>query len=1507
MNRSREKTGVALTGMAGRFPGADTVGGFWRNLVEGRESIRIASDEELQAAGVDPALIAHPDYVRAASQVKDPEFFDAGFFGFSAREAEIIDPQQRVFLECAWSALEDAGRDPSAFPGAIGVFAGAGLNTYAPINLMSHPELLASVGWYQAMVANDKDFLCSRVAYKLNLRGPAVSVQTACSSSLVAVQMAFESLLRGECDIALAGGVSIPIPQSPGYLYTPGMIFARDGHCRTFDADASGTVPAAGAGVVVMRRLEDALSDGDFIYAVLRGAAVNNDGAAKVGYSAPSVEGQERVIRRSMEMAGFDPASVRYVEAHGTGTEVGDPIEVTALVRAFGSIASSTNRCALGALKSNLGHLDAAAGVAGLMKAALAVRYRAIPPTLHFRRPNPLLELEKTHFYVNTAVENYDGKGPFRAGVSSFGIGGTNAHVSLEEPPELVSDASQINELLVLSAKTPAALDTRMAQLLEFLEQTPDASMADIAFTLAVGRQPFRCRQALVARDLSHVRELLSNGASAPEIRKLRNDEAPADPARVAFLFPGQGAQYVHMGRDLYESMPLFRETVDRCCAALEPALGMDLRTVLYPKTGEEAVADQRLRQTSITQPALFVIEYATAQLWMQCGITPTAMIGHSIGEYVAACLAGVFSLEDALAMVAERGRLMQSLAAGVMLAVGLSEFNLMPLLPSGVSIAAINAENQTVASGAEAEIGQLEAALQKKGVRSTRLRSSHAFHSPMVDPVVETFVERVAQSRRNTPSLPWLSNVSGTWITAEEAMDPAYWGAHLRRTVRFADCARTLLRERDAILLEVGPGETLSSLVRAQAGTKRPVLSSMRHPLAAENDREHWLRALGQLWTRNVPVNWQAVYSGQRRLRIPLPTYPFERQRYYIEPAKTGPAAGDSAIEKRQDLADWFYVPSWKRLPAVPIQPEDGIVTLVFADGSTVATGVIDSLGETNRVLEVRSGEVLRNVSGDTWEIDFGRAEDYRALAEELLVRELWPGRVVVMPGAAGIERSVTCALFLVRALAESLRSDPIAFTVVLDRAWSVAGENTSSPDGAALAAFWRVVPLECPNFTVRVVDVETGRRDAAALVTGEVRRGGANETTACRGTTRWQPIYEPIHLAESSEPVPGGLSLRQNGTYLITGGTGGVGLVLARHIAEKTRGLLVLTARTSVPPPEDWDALLSSHDTAPELRAKIEALRSIHDAGGHVLTLQADAADGAAMRRVMEELRQRYGALHGIIHAAGAPGGRIIRANMPDQVRTVLAPKVQATEWIRECLGTPELDFVLLCSSFNSIIPAVGLADYAAANAWLDGFAAVHDDPGATRVISVNWDRWRDVGMAARAQMPAGFEEYRKSLDQYAIRPMEATVVFDRVLAAPMPQIVVSTRDFERRRREASLPARTIQAEGPRPIAQSARRRITEGAQDEVEAGVMEVWEELLGVPVGSQDNFFELGGHSLVGTQVLSRIRERFGVSLDVRTVFEAVTPAELAERIRLMRWALNPVQEAATAGRREEVEF
>ncbi|HEY5253581.1 MAG TPA: type I polyketide synthase, partial [Acidobacteriaceae bacterium] len=653
MNESaatHNEKGIAIVGVAGRFPGARTVKDFWRNLTDGVEGIQFASTEELTAAGVDPGLMAHPDYVPAAGRVHEPDYFDASFFGFSAREAEIIDPQQRVFLECAWDALEDAGCDASSYPGAIGVFAGAGMNTYGVINLFSNPDVIESAGGYQVMVGNDKDFLCSRVAYKLNLRGPAVGVQTACSTSLVAVQMAFESLLRRECDMALAGGVSIPIPQYPGYLYVPGMILSRDGHCRAFDAAASGTVPGGGAGIAVLKRLDDAIADRDHIYAVIRGAAVNNDGSAKVGYSAPSVEGQSSVIRKAMQMAGFAPESVGYIEAHGTGTEVGDPIEFAALSKVFESAAAKPESCRLGSVKTNIGHLDTAAGIAGLIKTALAVEHRAIPATLHFVKTNPLIDFKKTPFVVNSSLTAYDKPGPFRAGVSSFGIGGTNAHVSLEEAPLTPSDPLNASQLIVLSAKTSSALEARSSQLLGFLEENPTANLADIAFTLQKGRQAFQHRRVLVGRDVAALKAALEAPRSqSPRSQSLRTDKVPAEAQKTAFLFPGQGSQYVNMSLDLYRTTAVFRDSVDRCCELLKPHLDLDLRGLLFPQPDQEKEAEARLNQTAITQPALFVIEYSMAKLFMECGIQPVAMLGHSVGEYVAACLAGVFSLEDAI------------------------------------------------------------------------------------------------------------------------------------------------------------------------------------------------------------------------------------------------------------------------------------------------------------------------------------------------------------------------------------------------------------------------------------------------------------------------------------------------------------------------------------------------------------------------------------------------------------------------------------------------------------------------------------------------------------------------------------------------------------------------------------------------------------------------------------------------------------------------------------------
>ncbi|EPX59034.1 Malonyl CoA-acyl carrier protein transacylase [Cystobacter fuscus DSM 2262] len=878
-------SGVAIVGMAGRFPGCGDIDSFWQALREGTETISVLTDEELRALGIEPALLDNPSYVKAKGVLEDADLFDAAFFGLSPREAEVTDPQHRVFLETAWTALEHAGYNPETYPGTIGVYAGAGWTSYLLFNLATHPKLLEPGVGHQTLLGNDKDNLATRVSYKLNLKGPSLTIQTGCSTSLVATVMGYHALLSYQCDMALAGGVSISVPQG-GYLHQTGSIFSPDGHCRAFDARAQGTVIGSGAGVVILKRLEDALADRDRIYAVIRGAAVNNDGALKAGYTAPSIEGQARAILEAHATADIEARSITYVEAHGTGTTLGDPIEVAALTQAFRASTGEKSFCALGSVKTNIGHLDAAAGIAGLIKTVLALQHRQLPPSLHFENPNPQIDFANTPFYVNTSLSEWKAhETPRRAGVSAFGLGGTNAHVLLEEsPPRPGTGTTATAKLLVLSARSPDALEKATTNLAHHLEQHRELELADVAFTLQTGRKAFAHRRVLVSDGLDDaVAALTTRPAARVFTRHTEQDERG-----VVFLFSGQGTQYVHMARGLYESEPTFRHHADICFEHLRTRHGLELRELLYPSEQQRGPSAERLKQTENAQPALFVIEYALARMWMAWGVPMQASIGHSLGEYVAATLAGVFSLEDALTLVAARGRLMQACPPGAMLAVPLSEQELLPLLGPSLSLASINGPRSCVASGPFEAIESLHRELTAREIDSRYLETSHAFHSAMMDSALEPFAEHFRHVQLHAPRTPFLSNVTGTWMTPADATDPRYWVKHLRQTVRFADGLNALLEDAQSVLLEVGPGRVLSQLAR-----KHPAWSAARtvlHSLPSAQDgacaSRSVLETLGQLWLSGVDIDWAGVHGSSHPHRVPLPTYPFERQRYWIEPA---------------------------------------------------------------------------------------------------------------------------------------------------------------------------------------------------------------------------------------------------------------------------------------------------------------------------------------------------------------------------------------------------------------------------------------------------------------------------------------------------------------------------------------------------------------------------------------------------------------------------------------------
>jgi acyl transferase domain-containing protein/thioesterase domain-containing protein len=896
---------IAVVGMAGRYPQAWNLAEFWKNLVEGRECITFFADDELREAGVSGELLSRPDYVKAQGVCPGTFLFDASFFSYTPREAEFLDPQHRVFLECAWEALEDAGCDASTYPGRIGLFAGSGATQYLS-QLLSIPGIHKLADLFSLVTYNEKDFLATRVGYKLNLRGPCITLQTACSTSLVSIVMACQSLLSFQCDIAMGGGVTL-ITQERGYLYQEGGIHSPDGHCRAFDAEARGIVGGAGAGIVVLKRLEDALAERDTIRAVIVGTGLNNDGSARVGYSAPGVNGQVAVSSDAIAMAGVNPETIEYVECHGTATPMGDPIEIAALTRSFRAYTEKKNFCAVGSVKTNIGHTDAAAGVAGFTKAVLSLQNALIPPSLHFQKPNPDIDFANSPFYVNAKLKEWKRNGsPRRAGVSSFGLGGTNAHIVLEEAPEQEpSSATRPWNLLVWSAKTESAADKMNANLIEHLEKHPGDSFGDVAYTLQTGRKLFPQRRALVCRDPQDAISALATASTDRLLAGYREQE----PGPVAFLFPGQGPQYINMGQQLYENERIFREQIDECAEILLSHLDVGLRDILYPVPGKTDQAAVLLDQIKYTTPILFSVEYAVAKLWLEWGLQPAGMIGHSTGEYAAACIAGVFSLEDALRLVAARGRLMQQAPEGCMTTVLLPEEELTPLLTEvgRISVAAINSPSACVVSGCEPAMIELERRLAEKGVLHRRLHISCAAHSEMMDPILDDFRKELEKTRFNPPSIRYISCVSGDWIKPEEATDPDYWVRHIRQTVRFSEGAGHLLKEPGSILLEVGPGRMLTSLIakHPQRTAEHVPLSSLPHPKEdQQSGLEFLLSTAGRLWLEGVAIRWEALHDGENPRRVPLPTYPFERQHYQL-------TSGRGSRKPVQDTSSIHVVPS--------------------------------------------------------------------------------------------------------------------------------------------------------------------------------------------------------------------------------------------------------------------------------------------------------------------------------------------------------------------------------------------------------------------------------------------------------------------------------------------------------------------------------------------------------------------------------------------------------------------
>ncbi|PPS41251.1 type I polyketide synthase [Chroococcidiopsis sp. TS-821] len=1451
---------IAVIGLSGRFPGSKNIEEFWNNLAAGIELISTFTDDTQPANAI----------AKVGGVLSDVDQFDAAFFGFNPREAEAMDPQHRLFLECAWEALENAGYSTDADK-SIGVFAGVGMGTYLLYNLSPNQEFMASRGFLQTLVGVDKDYLPTRVSYKLNLTGPSISVGTACSSSLVAVHLACQSLLSGECDMALAAGVAVKVPQNELTL-SPDEIASPDGHCRAFDCRANGTVGGNGVGVVVLKRLEDAIADRDCIYAVIKGSAINNDGALKVGYTAPSEAGQTRAIRTAQMIAEVEPETISYMETHGTGTTLGDPIEIAAMTQAFRESTNQKQFCAIGSVKTNIGHLDAAAGIAGLIKTILALYHQQIPPSLNFETPNPQINFAESPFYVNTQLREWKSNGnPRRAGVSSFGFGGTNAHVVLEEAPVLPKQTTQGYQLLTLSAKTATALTQATLNLRDRLRQSPEINLADVAYTLQIGRRSFDYRRMVVAQTVEEAIQALDDP------QRIVTGYTQASDRAVIFMFPGQGSQYVNMARELYNSEPLFQAECDRQFAILAQH-NIDLRQVIYPTTAEAQTT--QLGQTAFTQPALFVIEYALAKLWMSWGVQPRAMIGHSIGEYVAACLAGVFSLEDALKLVAVRGQLMQQQPPGAMLAVHLSALDVQPFLHASLSLAASNSPHLCVVSGTIEAIQNLKRELTAKKIESRLLHTSHAFHSAMMESVVTPFLKQFESIRLNPPQIPFISNVTGTWIAATAA-NPQYWAQHLRQTVQFSQGIAELLNLPDPIFLEVGPGSTLSTLTKQQAA--QSVFASLPHPKAQSGDcatrstggdREFLLQTVGKLWLEGVAIDWASFYARQQRHRVPLPTYPFERQRYWIEPPQ---ASSSSAVATRKtDIADWFYIPSWKRSP-IPqiINNKQKQCWLIFADRNNVATAIAQRLQQQeHQVILVYAGESYSH-HDNVYTLHPGDREHYQTLIQEVLARDEAPIIAHLWTLAElSFDESQTLGFYSLLYLAQALgqhQSPTIPIHVVSSNIQEVIGTEEIHPAKATVLGACQVIAQEYVNLTCRHIDVLPSP-DINQMI-AEMRSPATEPQVAYRGNYRWIPTYEPLRL-ETVEPA-----LRTQGVYLITGGLGEIGLAVAEYLAHTVQAKLVLVSRSPLPPRQEWERWCK--DAQDPISVKLQKIQALEAIGAEVLVLSADVADATEMQAVMTRVEQTFGQIHGIFHTAGVAGDGIVQLKTAETAANVMRPKVQGTLVLSQY---QPLDFLVLFSSLSAIQGGVGQVDYCAANCFLDAFARSR---AQQRVISINWDMWQ-IGMGAQkiAELPDALKQERLAALKTGIAPQEGIEALHRILQSRCNQVIVSPKDWQTNPKQERIAVDTSVNTVDTPSNHARSLPTTYIApSNEIEQQIAALWQEQLGIErVGVNDNFFELGGHSLLAVRIVSRLRELYSVDLSLRVLLsEAPTVAGLASAI------------------------
>ncbi|MCQ0090692.1 type I polyketide synthase [Roseovarius sp. M141] len=1439
-----DEQSIAIVGMAVNIPHARTLEEFWTNLVEGRSCIDRFDDSPAEASQLDSLFLQHGERVLAGGILDDPFLFDSEFFEFSQLDAEITDPQHRLMLEVAKEALENASV-PQSYLKDTGVFAGCAASSYLHNNLLPREDVIAQVGAYGLTLANDKDFLSTRLSYKLGLGGPSLTVQTACSTSLVAAHLAVQSLLAGDCDTAIVGGVSLRIPQKRGYLYQVDGVMAPDGVCRPFDHKASGFVPSNGAVALVLRRLDSALSDRDPIRAVIRSSAVKNDGADRPSFAAPGLGGQIATLSEALAVADLDPRDISLIETHGTATKLGDQVEFEAINTVYGDAKAP---CYIGAVKSCTGHLDTAAGALGLVKTALSMERGLIPPILNFEAPNPGLGVEGTRFRLPTSPVKWErGKAPRHAGVTSLGLGGTNAHVIMSEAPLPANNANPLrSRIFVTSAKSAAALEKRCDSLRETIEQGDAAQRANLAFALATGAKPYSTRGAYL---LDHT---ASRGNDAQAKRLVAGACETLTPPRIAFVFPGGGAAFAEMVEGLCEAEPVFATELETVISRVQNLSQLNLRAAIFMSKDE---AGEAFQKPSVSLPAMFCIQVAVARTLQAFGVVPDAVIGHSAGEYAAAVIAGVLSVEDAAKLALLRANRFEDMPEGVMVNVNLPADQISQHIPaeSHIEISVINTPDDTVLGGPAKEMADFITYLDAADITFAKIAIKVAAHTALVAPISEELDALERTMDCTAPAIPMISNVTGRWID-ESDLRAGYWGKHLRACVRFKDGLDSLIEDGVTQFLDIGPGQSMAGIVQRMQGASHRVQAHTvcRSHHFVQSSSAALAEGLAGLWCTGVAVDWDKYYAAETLRRTAVPPHPLTRRRHVIEsPAST-------RAEVKRAVSDFLWRPT---LDAV--QPRDAIVHPqrwhVFCDDASVSKALE---AEFDRVeIDTRMHVLCPEVSWhDALE---GDAKD-------------GPVDGVLVVWAAPSIRSGPAYYHEVCDLARAIAKGKIQGVpriLIASRGAILADQTaTSTPSMAMASSVTRVVQNEQPDIDCQSLEITADADDAelASIIRERLQHVMPDHLFHVGGRFS-QEVYKPYPRAECKSEYP------KKGVWIITGGLGAIGRTLAVHLAKQSQARLVFVSRTS---PDTSAPLAALKD---EERQRVEALRAINAAGGQWEVVMGDIAEPETALKAVEKAYSAFGAIHGVIHAAGVPAGGLLQLRSREDADAVFKPKIEGLNSLRSALPEP-VDTLILCSALDSVLGTAGQSDHCAANAHMDALALL-GDPMAHRTVSINWSAWRDIGQAAVADVPAPLRVWREKALASGLRADEGADVFDAVLAGESRRVVVSVseiaelKDMARQALSGASPERSLEAEDGVAAGETL--------QTTTEIRIAGLWSGLLNASRLEVDSdFFELGGHSLAAMQLVSRLREAFAVPVRLQELMACTTIGAQAEYIDLL---------------------